>query len=103
MPTMPFPPSVPGVTGGIPSPDPMRMLAMLLSPPSMTGMAHLLEAIASLRRAGQEDARIESKVGDAIRLLTQGDEDRRHMTPRPSGGGQPIVGPSPAVSLSGPR
>ena len=94
----PFPPEVPGVTEGIPVPDPMRMLAMMMAPPSGTGMQHLTDALALLRQAGKADPRIQDQIAEAIRVLTEGSNDRRAS-------GQPGFGPTPGGELftRGPR
>ena len=57
-----FPPAIPGVTEGIPQPDPMRMLAAMLAPPSGTGMQYLTEALALLKRGGKADPRIQDQI-----------------------------------------
>jgi len=98
-----FPPEIPGVTEGIPQPDPMRMLSAMLSPPSGTGMQHLMEALALLKRAGKADPRMSDQIAEAIAVLTQGTNDR--SSTRSSGFGEPGLGPMPGGYLPtrGPR
>lgn len=77
------PPSVDGVTEGVPVPDPMRMIAAMLGPQG-TGSQHLMEAITHLKRAGKADPRIQDQVAEALRILTQGlsAEDDQHAENR---------------------
>ena len=65
------PPSVPGVTEGLPTPDPMRMLAMMMQPPSGTGMQLLMEAMTKLKQAGAADPRMQDQIAEALKVLTQ--------------------------------
>jgi len=66
------PPTVPGVTEGVPTPDPLRMMAMMMAPPSGTGIQLIAEAIAKLKQASKVDPRMQDPIAEALRILTQG-------------------------------
>jgi hypothetical protein len=83
------PPAVPGLTEGIPRPDPLRMMAMMMSPEAgMTGAQHLTQAIDHLTQAGKVDPRLHSQIADALRVLMQG------LLPDHDRDGEPESGPS---------
>jgi hypothetical protein len=98
-----LPPEVPGVTEGIPQPDPMKMIAAMLGPGQMTGMQHIMEALTHLKSASRADPRLQSKIAEAIRALMQPEECYRST--ESLRGGQPELGPMPGgyLQIRGPR
>ena len=66
------PPAIPGVTEGVPSMDPLKMLSFMLGPQTGTGQQHMMEAIAALRSAARSDPRLQNSIATALKILTQG-------------------------------